>query len=78
MVGRAAKRTAGGTKGLGAAGAVGPSDRAAVATVGTAEVLRPALMGTKNLYENGPNPFFFVFFDLMGTRMVQIPIAKSV
>ena len=35
-------------------------------------------MGTKNLYENGPNPFFFVFFDLMGTRMVQIRIAKSV
>ena len=26
-------------------------------------------MGTKNLYENGPNPFFF-FFNLMGTRMV--------
>ena len=24
-------------------------------------VLRPALMGTKNLYENGPDPFFFVF-----------------
>ena len=22
-------------------------------------VLRPALMHTKNLYENGPNPFFF-------------------
>ena len=36
-------------------------------------------MGTKNLYENGPNPFFVVvFFDLMGTRMVQIRIAKSV
>ena len=36
-------------------------------------------MGTKNLYENGPDPFFvFVFFDLMGTRMVQIRIAKSV
>ena len=34
-------------------------------------------MGTKNLYENGPNPFFF-FFNLMGTRMVQIHIAKSV
>ena len=31
-------------------------------------------MGTKNLYENGPDPFFFVFFDLMGTRMVQIRI----
>ena len=35
-------------------------------------------MGTKNLYENGPSPFFFVFFILMGTRMVQIRIAKSV
>ena len=36
-------------------------------------------MGTKNLYENGPNPFFcFVLLDLMGTRMVQIRIAKSV
>ena len=35
-------------------------------------------MGTKNLYENGADPFFFVFFDLMGTRMVQIRIAKSV
>ena len=34
-------------------------------------------METKNLYENGPNPFF-VFFNLMGTRMVQIRIAKSV
>ena len=42
-------------------------------------VIRPTLMGTKNLYENGPDPFFvFVFFDLMGTRMVQIRIAKSV
>ena len=40
--------------------------------------LRPALMGTKNLYENGPDSFFFVFFDLMGMRMVQICIAKSV
>ena len=36
-------------------------------------------MGKKNLYENGPDPFFFCFFfDLMGTRMVQIRIAKSV
>ena len=35
-------------------------------------------MGTKNLYENRPNLFFFVFFDLVGTRMVQIRIAKSV
>ena len=35
-------------------------------------------MGTKDLYENGTNPFFFVFFNLMGTRMVQIRIAKSV
>ena len=29
-------------------------------------------MHTKNLYENGPNPFFSGFFNLMGTRMVQI------
>ena len=36
------------------------------------------LMHTKNLYENGPNPFFSGFFNLMGTRMVQIRIAKSV
>ena len=41
-------------------------------------VVRPTLMGTKNLYENGPDPFFFVFFDLMGTRLVQIRITKSV
>ena len=41
-------------------------------------MLRPALMGTKNLYENGADPFFLFFFDIMGTRMVQIRIAKSV
>ena len=41
-------------------------------------VLRRTLMHTKNLYENGPNPFFSVFFNLMGTRMVQIRMAKSV
>ena len=35
-------------------------------------------METKNLYENGPDPFFLFFFDRMGTRMVQIRIAKSV
>ena len=35
-------------------------------------------MHTKNLYENGPNPFFSGFFDLMGTRTVQIRMAKSV
>ena len=36
-------------------------------------------MGTKNVYEDGPDPFFFFFFsDLMGTRMVQIRIDKSV
>ena len=35
-------------------------------------------MHTKNLYENGPNPFFSGFFNLMGTRMVQIRMAKSV
>ena len=40
--------------------------------------LRPTLMYTKNLYENGPNPFFSGFFNLMGTRMVQIRMAKSV
>ena len=40
--------------------------------------LRPTLMHTKNLYEDGPNPFFSGFFDLMGTRMVQIRMAKSV
>ena len=27
--------------------------------------LRPTLMHTKNLYENGPNPFFPGFFDLI-------------
>ena len=41
-------------------------------------ILRPTLMHTKNLYENGPNPFFSGFFNLMGTRMVQICMAKSV
>ena len=41
--------------------------------------LRPTLTGTKNLDENGQNPFFvFVFFNLVGTRMVQIRIANSV
>ena len=40
MVGRAAKVAAAGTRGLVAAGAVEPSGRAAVATVGTAEVPR--------------------------------------
>ena len=42
--------------------------------------LRSTLMGTKNLYEDGPNPFFSgeCFFNLMGTRMVEIRIAKSV
>ena len=40
--------------------------------------LRPTLMHTKNLYENGPNPFFSGFFNLMGKRMVQIRMAKSV
>ena len=46
MVGRAAKVTAGGTKGLVAAGAVGPSGRAAAATVGTTEVPRARGCGT--------------------------------
>ena len=41
-------------------------------------VLSPTLMHTKNLYENGPNPFFSGFFNLMGTRMVQIRMAKSI
>ena len=40
--------------------------------------VRPTLMHTKNLYENGPNPFFSGFFNLMDTRMVQIRMAKSV
>ena len=39
---------------------------------------RPTLMHTKNLYENGPNPFFSGVFNLMGTRIVQIRMAKSV
>ena len=46
MVGRAANVTAGGTRGLGAAGAVEPSGRAAAATVGTAEVPRVRGCGT--------------------------------
>ena len=41
-------------------------------------VLRPTLMHTKKLYENGPNPFFSGFFNLMGTGMVQIRMVKSV
>ena len=41
-------------------------------------VVRPTLMGTKSLYENGPDPLFCVLFNLMGTRMVQIRKAKSV
>ena len=41
-------------------------------------IIRPTLMRTKNLHENGPNPFFFASFNLMGTRMIQIRIAKSV
>ena len=40
-------------------------------------IVRPTLMGTKN-YENGPNPYYSSFFNLLGTRMVQIRIAKSV
>ena len=40
--------------------------------------IKPTLMGTKNLYEMDQIRFVFVFFDLMGTRMVQIRIAKSV
>ena len=41
--------------------------------------VRPTLMGTKNLYEKGPDPFFLYSFNLMGTRMAEIRrIAKSV
>ena len=46
MVGRAENVTAGGIKGLVAAGAVGPSGRTAAATVGTAEVPRVRGYGT--------------------------------
>ena len=32
-------------------------------------VVRPTLMGTKNVYENGPNPFFFfLFFQSYGNE----------
>ena len=41
-------------------------------------LIRPTLMLYEKLYENGPNPFFSGFFNLMGTRMVQIRMAKSV
>ena len=34
----------------------------------TEVVLRPALMGTKNLYENGPDPFFLFFFRSYGNE----------
>ena len=31
--------------------------------------VRPTLMGTKNLYfENGPNPFLFLFFSILWER----------
>ena len=46
MVGRAAKVTAGGTRGVVAAGVVEPSGRAAAATMGTAEVPRARGCGT--------------------------------
>ena len=37
-------------------------------------VLRPTLMGTKNLYENGPNPFF-----LFGTKnLVRVKLMATV
>ena len=37
-------------------------------------VLRPTLMGTKNSYENGPNPFF-----LFGTKnMVRVKLMATV
>ena len=32
------------------------------------ETARPTLMGTKKLYENGPNPFFF-FFQSYGNEI---------
>ena len=30
--------------------------------------VRPTLMETKNLYENGPNPFFVLFFSILWER----------
>ena len=30
--------------------------------------MRPTLVGTKNLYENGPNPFYFYFFQSCGNE----------
>ena len=30
--------------------------------------VRPTLMETKNLYENGPNPFLFCFFQSYGNE----------
>ena len=30
--------------------------------------IRPTLMGTKNLYENGPNPFLLLFFSILWER----------
>ena len=43
-------------------------------------VLRPTLMGTKNLYENGPNLFFFRFLQSFRNENGphSIRIAKSV
>ena len=31
-------------------------------------IIRPTLMGTKNLNENGPNPFLFLFFSILWER----------
>ena len=40
----------------------------------TVSTLRPTLMGTKNLYENGPNPFF-----LFGTKnLVRVKLMATV
>ena len=34
-------------------------------------------MGTKNVNENGPNPFLLFLFNSTGTRFVQIHLEKS-
>ena len=36
--------------------------------VSSTSTLRPTLMATKNLHENGPNPFFFFFFQSYGNE----------
>ena len=44
--------------------------------------IRPALMRTKNLYEKGPNPFLFGFFQSSGNEngpylYIQIRLSVS-